>query len=657
MLGFIALILSGLVTAWLYTTYRSFARNLAAAKASGIPYIITPVYLFNTIWLLLHRPLMRHLRKLPQAWTFPWLDVLTTEWGWVQRYELFRKLETDTFLTVAPGTPGIMLWTADATAISQITTRRNDFPKPIHMYRSVDIFGKNVVSTEGQVWRHHRKVVSPPFTEKNNHLVWSETLVQAQDMLKSWIGTGGVRKHTVKTVGDDAMRLSLHVISRAGFGVQLQWPGIGDDSKTKTETEQKTSDEKNSPSEIDEGHTLNYTDALQTLLHNLLWVMLLPRFLLNNLPIKRIQTARESYVEWGKYMNEMLQLKKADFATGKETEGLDLMGALVKGAGITPESLTESPSLEKGIQPSQPNLTEQEILGNSFVFILAGHETAANSIHFSLIYLASNPSAQRRLQADLDSIFRGRPISEWDYERDLPKLFSGMAGAVLNEELRLVPPVVNIPKSTLPDSPQPLMLEGKKCTVPGNVLVNLVTTAAHRNPKYWPAGPPSASEDPTAPNDLEEFKPERWFADQKGHAHGLTHDSDEMPKPVAESDDLNVNTATDTSAAHFQPPRGAYVPFSEGYRACIGRRFAQVEILVVLAVVFSQYSVELAVDEWASDAEVDAMDARQRRALWETAKRSTAQKMRGLESIITLQMRREKVALRVVKRGGERFGV
>ncbi|MCJ1430816.1 hypothetical protein MMC27_000166 [Xylographa pallens] len=657
MLGIIAVILSALLSAWAYTTYRSFARNLAAAKVSGIPYIITPVYLFNTAWLLLHRPMMRHLRKLPQSWTFPWLDVLTTEWGWVQRYDLFRKLGTDTFLSVAPGTPGTMLWTADATVISQITTRRNDFPKPIHMYASVDIFGKNVVSTEGQVWRHHRKVVSPPFTEKNNQLVWSETLVQAQDMLKSWLGTGGNREQTVMTVGDDAMRLSLHVISRAGFGVQLQWPGLEEDSEAKMETEQTSLDQKNGATKIDEGHTLTYTDALQALLHNLLWVMLLPRFLLNNLPIKRIQTARESYIEWGKYMSEMLQLKKAEFASGKETEGLDLMGALVKGAGITPESLTESPSLEKGNQPSQPNLTEQEILGNSFVFILAGHETAANSIHFSLIYLASNPSAQRRLQADLDTIFHGRPISEWDYERDLPKLFSGMAGAVLNEELRLVPPVANIPKSTLPDSPQPLVLNGKKCTVPANVLVNLVTTAAHRNPNFWPTGSPSQSEDPTAPNDLEEFKPERWFADQKTQIHNPAHETNGMPKPAAESDDLNVNTTADTSAAHFQPPRGAYVPFSEGYRACIGRRFAQVEILVVLAVVFSQYSVELAVDEWASDAEVERMDAAERRAVWEKAKRRTAEKMRGLESIITLQMRREKVGMRVVRRGAERFGV
>ena len=368
------------------------------------------------------------------------------------------------------------------------------------------------------------------------------------------------------------------------------------------------------------------------------------------------------------YMNEMFQAKKAEIAAGKiEDDGLDLMGALVKGAGINKETLSSSPSLEKGNSISGQALTDAEILGNAFVFILAGHETAANSIHFSLIFLALNPATQRRLQADLDSIFQGKPTSEWDYERDLPKLFGGMLGAVMNEELRLVPPVVHIPKSTLPNQPQTIMLNGKKCLVPGGALINLTTVAAHRNPNFWPAGPPSHPENPIHPrsnadNDLEEFKPERWFAPDKkaGKANGTTNGSANglaghaMAKS-AETDDLGVNIASDTSASHYQPPKGAYIPFSEGYRACIGRRFAQVEILAVLAVIFTQYSVELAVEEFASDADIEEMSAGARQGVWEKASQSTTKKMLGLESVITLQMRREVVPLRFVKRGSERF--
>lgn len=384
-------------------------------------------------------------------------------------------------------------------------------------------------------------------------------------------------------------------------------------------------------------------------------------------------------------MNEMFQTKKADIIAGKETDGLDLMGALVKGAGITASSDKQTKQI----------LTDAEIMGNAFVFILAGHETAANSIHFSILYLALKTSSQRRLQADLDTIFEGKPTSEWDYERDLPKLFGGMAGAILAEELRLLAPVANIPKCTLKNTPQSVMINSKKCTVPQDVLINLSTNSVHRNPKFWPAGPPSDPQHPVhhtsnIDNDLEEFKPERWFVDEtntplylsangakgyanghaNGHPKGVNDHADFKATngvasnlaataiaPSAETDDLGVNTAADTAHNLYRPLRGAYIPFSDGFRACIGRRFAQVEVLAVLAVLFSQYSVELAVDRWATDEEVEKMGEAERKEVWEKARDSAMEKLRtGMQSIITLQLRNGVVPLRFVKRGSERFG-
>lgn len=91
--------------------------------------------------------------------------------------------------------------------------------------------------------------------------------------------------------------------------------------------------------------------------------------------------------------------------------------------------------------PNKQLLTDDEILGNAFVFILAGHETAANTIHFSILFLAMHWSSQKHLQDDLDAILGEKPVAEWDYDNDMPKLFGSMCGAVMNEELRLVPPV------------------------------------------------------------------------------------------------------------------------------------------------------------------------------------------------------------------------
>ena len=385
-----------------------------------------------------------------------------------------------------------------------------------------------------------------------------------------------------------------------------------------------------------------------------------------HLPFKFTTTAYESFIEWGKYMNEMYQAKKAEVAAGEEQEGMDLMGALVRGAGLNIDTLNASSLLEKGQTTPKQALTDEEILGNAFVFILAGHETTANVIHFSLLFLALNLSSQRHLQRDLDSIFRGRPTSEWDYERDIPKLFGGMTGAVLNEELRLVPAVVNIPKSTPKDQPQPIVLNGKRCLVPGGAMVNLISAVVHRNPKYWPTGPPKDPAHPIHPtsntdNDLEEFRPERWLLESSPDTlkAATTTNSHPMATEAAknsETDDLGVNTAPDIAATLFRPPKGAYIPFSEGFRACLGRRFAQVEVLAVLAVIFSEYSVELAVDEFASDEEVEGMSADERRKVWGKAERKAKALMRdGMGTIITLQLRTGSVPLRFVKRGKEKF--
>jgi len=170
---------------YVFSTYRGLARNLAAAKHSGIPYIIVPVFTFNRFWLITHRLWLPFIRRLPNSWTSPWLpyvvgipklvltdlcrSFLDPEWSWLYRHELFAKHGSDTLLLVAPGQN--TMFVADPDVITQITNRRNDFPKPTQMYKAVDIFGKNVVSTEGSVWRQHRKITSVPFTEANNRLV------------------------------------------------------------------------------------------------------------------------------------------------------------------------------------------------------------------------------------------------------------------------------------------------------------------------------------------------------------------------------------------------------------------------------------------------------------------------------------------------------
>ena len=224
-----------------------------------------------------------------------------------------------------------------------------------------------------------------------------------------------------------------------------------------------------------------------------------------------------------------------------------------------------------------------------------------------------------------------------------------MTGAVMNEELRLIPPIAAIPKCTPLNSSQPITIDGKDCMIPANSTVGLVAAAVQRNPKYWP----HEKLDCENGNDLDEFRPERWFV--KGdEANG---DAKDGTFSKLSADGLGIDSSSDTAEAFFRPAKGAYIPFSEGARACLGRRFAQVEILAALAVIFQKYSVELSVDDWATSEEVEAMDRAGRKTVWHKAQNEARRKMREeMGSIITLQLRGMPIKLRICLRGQEQFG-
>ena len=670
-----------------YYTYRTasrFWRNWQDAKKSGIPYILAPVYGFDRLWLLTQALWFPVINRLPNALTSPWKDVVGGDWSWHGRYAPFAAINSDTFIVVSPKKN--ILYTADAEVINQITTRRNDFPKPVTLYKALDIYGKNVVTTEGSDWRRQRKITAPPFGEQNNRVVWKESIFQANEMVRSWLTLGeklekpqkadqsnGRTEESAATavadnVSKDTMRLSLHVISRAGFDVRCLWPGMESSSGVE-EGAMKSG-------EVPPGHLMSYTDSIQTLLHRIVFVLIFPPWLLSIFPAKIVREAGTAYEEWGKYMQHIydrnvrvIEQNVAEKKTQKDgsVEGLDLMGSMIEQSGLI-EGTRNHGSANAG-------LTQSEVIGNSFVLLVAGHETAANSIHFCMLYLALRPGLQRRLQAELDTIFGTRDPAkdEWDYDTDLPKLFAGLTGAIMNEELRLIPPVINIPKSTEPGRPMALTIAGKPCTVPGGTYIGLNTCGVHRNPKHWPHGPVrtttladgTSAPDPIHPrsnltNDLEEFKPERWLLDEQAQA---TQQQQQQPsergaggsgaaKPAA--DDLAINAAPDTAPSLYRPPRGAYIPFSEGFRSCVGRRFAQVEILASLAVVFRAHSVELSVAP--SEDELAAMGGDEKKAVWLRARKEAELKLRDdMGTVITLQLRGEGVKVRVCPRGAEVF--
>lgn len=361
------------------------------------------------------------------------------------------------------------------------------------------------------------------------------------------------------------------------------------------------------------------------------------------LPIKSAHKAFEAYHNWSRYMEELLARKIDQVRNNEIVEGMDVMGSLTRIA-YEPE-LNLSNRSAKRIS-SDVVISDSHILGNAFVMILAGHETTANSILISLLELAINPGPQRQAQDEIQAVFGDDPPEKWNYDSSIDKLLGGMLGAILSEQLRLMPPSVTIPKTVLQD--QDIIIDGRKVTFPAGTQLNLVAFGAHRNSRYWPTQPSTIS---NRPDDLDDFKPERWLIKQIVKDESPTESKIEP----SEDNDLIREGAKKSHSKQFRPVPGSYFPFSEGARSCLGRRLAQVEIMAVLAVIFQRYSIELAVDEWASDEDVEAMSMEEKKSLYEIAQKKARQTIRTATSIITLRLHSSSVPFRLVTKGQERF--
>jgi hypothetical protein len=249
------------------------AKNIKIANRIGIPYVIVPYYAYNRITsLMLGRTLLRLANKvLPPPGPTSWRLLVTPNWPWKLRHAPFAKLGSDTFLTVAPG--GIIVHTADADVISQVTARQNDFPKASHLYKSVNIYGHNVVSAaDGPEWRRYRKAIAPTFTENLHQVAFECTRDEAFCLIGNWTGVGDTSdRRPVKTMAQDTMMLSLNVMSQAALGMRMDGHKFNDDG---AQSEPSLSDNCNRLKETEKD--MSFMGSLKFLLSNILLVMIVP---------------------------------------------------------------------------------------------------------------------------------------------------------------------------------------------------------------------------------------------------------------------------------------------------------------------------------------------------------------------------------------------
>ncbi|KAE9395447.1 cytochrome P450 [Gymnopus androsaceus JB14] len=414
--------------------------------------------------------------------------------GWKDKYQPYAEAGWDVVanISILPS-PQVTLSLADAAAIKEVTASRIRFPKPVWRYGVLSFWGDNIVASEAEEWKRYRKVAAPAFSDKNNKLIWDETLRIMFDLFDDvW---GSEESISVENALSLTFAIALYVLSAAAFGQRISWK----DEDT-----------------VPENHQLSFKVALSEVSTNCLTKIIVPSWAMGfNAHTRKVRLA---FDELESYMLDMISSRRN---TEKKAERHDLFSSLLNAS------------------VKDPTFTDRDLMGNIFIFLLAGHETTAHSLCFTFALLALYPEQQELLFQHIKSVL---PDGRMPTYEDIPLLTYSMA--VLNETMRLFPPATSIPKYSAEDTSITITNaagEKRVVPIPQRTEIELNIVGMHYNPHHW--------------KDPEEFRPGRFLEPDW--------------------------------------PRDAFIPFSAGPRACIGRKFSETEGIAVLTSLILKYKIEI----------------------------------------------------------------
>ncbi|KAI1145449.1 cytochrome P450 [Nemania diffusa] len=447
-----------LVAVFVLSQALSLFRNYLDARTIGVPIRFVPISPLNPFWALVDKNVLPIFRRLPFG------DNSFTRYNWrgweiEDRYRSHQEMG-DVWVLVTPLKNWV--YVNDPEAIMSIFRRGAEFPRPVFVTEVLNVFGPNISTAEGESWKTQRRIATHCFNEQTNDIVWMETLSLARDMLHYWLS-----KTSLPTAADDLRTLSLHVLSKAGFGKSFKFQGY---------------DERQSESSI--SPSANYKESLQTILENCVLILGFgTKFIAHPWLPRKFRRVHEAWVSFHSYMTNIYEEEKRAFAAGK-TGDHNLMTSLVRAS--------------QDEQKTSGGLTESEIYGNMFAFNFAGHDTTANTFTFATYYLAAHPKVQDWLSEEIHAVFGDREPHTWNYRADFPRLKRCVS--VMYETMRLLTPVPVI-KWTANDS-RSITVGGKSYLLPPHSMIAPSYGSVQTDPRFWGS-------------DSLTWKPSRWIKDGK----------------------------------------------------------------------------------------------------------------------------------------------
>ncbi len=373
------------------------------------------------------------------------------------------------------------------------------------------LIGNGLLTSEGDHWRQHRRLIQPLFTRRDARNFGPAMTEAASRMLKNW---DDQPEGSQIDVGLQMSALALDIVGRALFGSDL----TGDAAA------------------ISRAMRAGQRVAVLATLVPLPWG---PRSTKALKAVARRAGNTPEGIEGP--VGRMIADRRALAAAGQpaaasQPAGDD--GARASGRLDLLDTLLTAHRDDGSLY------TDAEIGDELATFMLAGHETSAVTLAWSLALLSAYPAARDRLEQEVDTVLAGRAPEAADVDR-LP-----WTTAVIAETMRLYPPAWTIERDAIGND------NVAGVPVPAGSTIAVPPYLIHRNPEFWP--------DPAG------FDPARFL-------------------PPGEPG----TTAAGGRVPAGERPRYAYIPFGGGRRACVGQSFAELETVLVLASIAQRFRLDL----------------------------------------------------------------
>ncbi|KAF8997116.1 cytochrome P450 [Cyathus striatus] len=251
-------------------------------------------------------------------------------------------------------------------------------------------------------WKKHKRVLLPALILTCIYnLVWNDS-IRTYHHLISEEGWKGFQEVPINKIQNFTHKFALLVIGNCGFGFDWtrSFPSTGASKK------------------------LTLLDALHTIVDNAMYLGFIPDFIQRFLPFQKIKDTVRVAEDFTAFMKASVQ-EKHDQSMNYGAENAaeyrnDIFTLLVK---------ANSEESEKN------KLTDEELIGNIFLMLFAGHETTATVLAACFAYLAVHSDIQDEAYQQVISTFGSEKEPSFECFSKL-----GLVQAVFFEATRLFPP-------------------------------------------------------------------------------------------------------------------------------------------------------------------------------------------------------------------------